>query len=88
MTPAHNSESDKPQTESHHSSGSGINAKSSGLNVKNEELHCVINVGLLFSAPRWRELCGMREARKNHGLVVVNNRIYAVGGQGALGALR
>lgn len=27
----------------------------------------------------------MREARKNHGLVVVNNRIYAVGGQGALG---
>lgn len=34
---------------------------------------------------RWRELCGMKEARKNHGLVVVNNRIYAVGGQGALG---
>lgn len=34
---------------------------------------------------RWRELCGMRESRKNHGLVVVNNRIYAVGGQGALG---
>lgn len=27
----------------------------------------------------------MRESRKNHGLVVVNNRIYAVGGQGALG---
>lgn len=27
----------------------------------------------------------MREARKNHGLAVVNNRIYAVGGQGALG---
>lgn len=27
----------------------------------------------------------MREARKNLGLVVVNNRIYAVGGQGALG---
>lgn len=27
----------------------------------------------------------MREARKNHGLVVVNNRIYAVGGQGPLG---
>lgn len=27
----------------------------------------------------------MREARKNHGLVVVNNRIYAVGGQGAIG---
>lgn len=29
----------------------------------------------------------MREARKNHGLVVVNNRIYAVGGQGAIGTL-
>lgn len=43
---------------------------------------------LLFSVLRWRELCGMREARKNHGLVVVNNRIYAVGGQGALGTLR
>lgn len=27
----------------------------------------------------------MREGRKNHGLVVVNNRIYAVGGQGAMG---
>lgn len=27
----------------------------------------------------------MREARKNHGLVVVNNRIYAVGGQGTIG---
>uniref|UniRef100_H3CA21 Kelch-like family member 7 n=1 Tax=Tetraodon nigroviridis TaxID=99883 RepID=H3CA21_TETNG len=36
---------------------------------------------------QWRELCGMRESRKNHGLVVVNNRIYAVGGQGALGGL-
>ncbi|XP_056154465.1 kelch-like protein 7 [Lampris incognitus] len=36
---------------------------------------------------QWRELCGMKEARKNHGLVVVNNRIYAVGGQGALGGL-
>lgn len=36
---------------------------------------------------RWRELCGMREARKNHGLVVVNNRIYAVGGQGAIGTV-
>lgn len=34
---------------------------------------------------RWKELCGMRVARKNHGLVVVNNRIYAIGGQGALG---
>lgn len=27
----------------------------------------------------------MREARKNHGLVVVNSRIYAVGGQNGLG---
>lgn len=27
----------------------------------------------------------MKEARKNHSLVVVNSRIYAVGGQGALG---
>lgn len=27
----------------------------------------------------------MREARKNHGLVVVNNRIYAIGGQGTIG---
>ncbi|XP_062265323.1 kelch-like protein 7 isoform X2 [Platichthys flesus] len=36
---------------------------------------------------QWRELCGMKEARKNHGLVVVNNRIYAVGGQGPLGGL-
>lgn len=27
----------------------------------------------------------MREARKNHGLAVVNSRIYAVGGQGAMG---
>uniref|UniRef100_A0A665TQI8 BTB domain-containing protein n=1 Tax=Echeneis naucrates TaxID=173247 RepID=A0A665TQI8_ECHNA len=34
---------------------------------------------------QWRELCGMRESRKNHGLVVVNNKIYAVGGQGTLG---
>ena len=32
-----------------------------------------------------RELCGMLESRKNHGLVVVNNRIYAIGGQGAVG---
>ncbi|XP_028254424.1 kelch-like protein 7 [Parambassis ranga] len=39
------------------------------------------------STQQWRELCGMREARKNHGLVVVNNRIYAIGGQGALGGL-
>ena len=27
----------------------------------------------------------MRESRKNHGLVVVNNRLYAIGGQGAVG---
>lgn len=40
---------------------------------------------LHVSVLRWRELCGMREARKNHGLAVVNNRIYAVGGQGAMG---
>ncbi|XP_029502170.1 kelch-like protein 7 isoform X1 [Oncorhynchus nerka] len=33
----------------------------------------------------WRELSGMREARKNHGLVFVNNRIYAVGGMNGLG---
>lgn len=37
---------------------------------------------------RWRVLCGMREARKNHGLVVVNSRIYAVGGQNTLGMFR
>uniref|UniRef100_A0AAQ5ZQW1 BTB domain-containing protein n=2 Tax=Amphiprion ocellaris TaxID=80972 RepID=A0AAQ5ZQW1_AMPOC len=36
---------------------------------------------------QWKELCGMREARMNHGLVVVNNRIYAVGGQGTQGGL-
>lgn len=35
----------------------------------------------------WRALCGMREARKNHGLVVVNSRIYSVGGQNTLGGL-
>ncbi|KAJ8397297.1 hypothetical protein AAFF_G00441310 [Aldrovandia affinis] len=35
----------------------------------------------------WRELCGMREARKNHGLVYVNDRIYAVGGQNGMGGL-
>ncbi|KPP68542.1 kelch-like protein 7-like [Scleropages formosus] len=35
----------------------------------------------------WRELCGMREARKNHGLVFVNDRIYAVGGQNVIGGL-
>lgn len=38
-----------------------------------------------LNVSRWRELCGMREARKNHGLVVVNNRIYAIGGQGTVG---
>ncbi|KAL2080636.1 hypothetical protein ACEWY4_024429 [Coilia grayii] len=35
----------------------------------------------------WRELCPMREGRKNHGLVAVGNRIYALGGQGSLGGL-
>ncbi|KAJ8267273.1 hypothetical protein COCON_G00124450 [Conger conger] len=35
----------------------------------------------------WTELCGMREARKNHGLVFVNERIYAVGGQNGMGGL-
>lgn len=55
---------------------------------KKEEVNCVINVGLLFPVLRWRELCGMREARKNHGLVVINNRIYAVGGQGAISKRR
>ncbi|ROI69401.1 Kelch-like protein 7 [Anabarilius grahami] len=35
----------------------------------------------------WRVLCMMREARKNHGLVVVNSRIYVVGGQNTLGGL-
>ena len=50
----------------------------------NETLPCPVSVSL-SSRLRWRELCGMREARKNHGLVVVNNRIYAVGGQGPLG---
>ncbi|KAI4888589.1 hypothetical protein NFI96_007707 [Prochilodus magdalenae] len=39
------------------------------------------------STEEWRVLCGMREARKNHGLVVVNSRIYAVGGQNGLGGL-
>ncbi|XP_062384862.1 kelch-like protein 7 [Sardina pilchardus] len=39
------------------------------------------------STDEWRELCAMREGRKNHGLVAVNNRIYAVGGQGGLGGL-
>ncbi|XP_030589397.1 kelch-like protein 7 isoform X2 [Archocentrus centrarchus] len=39
------------------------------------------------SAQQWRTLHEMRVARKNHGLVVVNNRIYAVGGQGSTGGL-
>ncbi|KAL4629746.1 kelch-like protein 7 [Arapaima gigas] len=39
------------------------------------------------NAEEWRELCGMREARKNHGLVFVNDRIYAVGGQNVIGGL-
>ena len=29
----------------------------------------------------------MREARKNHGLVFVNERIYAVGGQNGMGMI-
>uniref|UniRef100_A0A3B4BKQ5 BTB domain-containing protein n=1 Tax=Periophthalmus magnuspinnatus TaxID=409849 RepID=A0A3B4BKQ5_9GOBI len=36
---------------------------------------------------QWSKICRMKEARKNHGLVVVNNKIYAVGGQGATGGL-
>lgn len=36
---------------------------------------------------RWKKIRGMKDARKNHGLVVVNNRIFAIGGQGATGAL-
>ncbi|XP_056438380.1 kelch-like protein 7 [Gadus chalcogrammus] len=39
------------------------------------------------STQQWRELCGMIESRKNHGLVVVNHRLYAIGGQGAAGGL-
>uniref|UniRef100_A0A8C4SIK2 Kelch-like family member 7 n=1 Tax=Erpetoichthys calabaricus TaxID=27687 RepID=A0A8C4SIK2_ERPCA len=35
----------------------------------------------------WTELCPMIEARKNHGLVFVNDRIYAVGGQNGMGGL-
>ncbi|XP_055013025.1 kelch-like protein 7 isoform X2 [Boleophthalmus pectinirostris] len=37
---------------------------------------------------QWSKICGMKDARKNHGLVVVNNRIYAIGGQGATGGLK
>uniref|UniRef100_A0A4W3JMH7 Kelch-like family member 7 n=1 Tax=Callorhinchus milii TaxID=7868 RepID=A0A4W3JMH7_CALMI len=35
----------------------------------------------------WTELAAMLEARKNHGLVFVNDRIYAIGGQNGLGGL-
>lgn len=34
---------------------------------------------------RWTELCPMIEARKNHGLVFVKDKIFAVGGQNGLG---
>jgi len=40
---------------------------------------------LIFFFPRWTELCPMIEARKNHGLVFVKDRIFAVGGQNGLG---
>ncbi|CAJ0966197.1 unnamed protein product [Ranitomeya imitator] len=33
----------------------------------------------------WTELCPMIEARKNHGLVFVKDRIFAIGGQNGLG---
>ena len=52
----------------------------------NRSFSCLLTcLCLPLSVLRWKELCGMRVARKNHGLVVVNNRIYAIGGQGALG---
>nr|XP_005997173.1 PREDICTED: kelch-like protein 7 [Latimeria chalumnae] len=35
----------------------------------------------------WTELCPMIECRKNHGLVFVNDKIYAVGGQNGLGGM-
>nr|BAE02269.1 unnamed protein product [Macaca fascicularis]BAH12285.1 unnamed protein product [Homo sapiens] len=35
----------------------------------------------------WTELCPMIEARKNHGLVFVKDKIFAVGGQNGLGGL-
>ncbi|KAL8165301.1 UNVERIFIED_CONTAM: hypothetical protein K2H54_038795 [Gekko kuhli] len=35
----------------------------------------------------WTELCPMLEARKNHGLVFVKDKIFAVGGQNGLGGL-
>lgn len=39
------------------------------------------------SAQQWRAICRMKEARMNHGLVVVSNKIYALGGKGSEGAL-
>uniref|UniRef100_A0A8D1S975 Kelch like family member 7 n=1 Tax=Sus scrofa TaxID=9823 RepID=A0A8D1S975_PIG len=36
----------------------------------------------------WTELCPMIEARKNHGLVFVKDKIFAVGGQNGLGSNR
>lgn len=39
------------------------------------------------STQQWTEICRMNEARKNHGLVVVNDQIYALGGHGTKGAL-
>lgn len=38
-----------------------------------------------FFPPRWTELCSMIEPRKNHGLVFVKDKIFAVGGQNGLG---
>nr|XP_020033562.1 kelch-like protein 7 isoform X3 [Castor canadensis] len=35
----------------------------------------------------WTELCPMIEPRKNHGLVFVKDKIFAVGGQNGLGGL-
>uniref|UniRef100_A0A1A8FIF8 Kelch-like family member 7 n=2 Tax=Nothobranchius korthausae TaxID=1143690 RepID=A0A1A8FIF8_9TELE len=40
------------------------------------------------STQQWRELCPMTQPRKDHGLVVVNNLIYAIGGKGQQGFLR
>ncbi|KAF6715054.1 Kelch-like protein 7 [Oryzias melastigma] len=40
------------------------------------------------STKEWTRMCAMREARKGHGLVVVGNRIFAVGGSGPQGGLR
>ncbi|XP_014196918.1 kelch-like protein 7 [Haplochromis burtoni] len=39
------------------------------------------------STQQWRKLHEMRVARKNHGLVVIDNKIYAVGGEGSTGGL-